>query len=64
MMAFSGRGQTSWQTMQAWRSPQAMQREISMDAQPMMADCFCSRLSLGIAPVGQIWPQALQEYSH
>ena len=35
MMALSGRGQTSWQTMQARLSPQAMQHDVSIVAQPM-----------------------------
>ena len=40
MMAFSGKGQTSWHTMQAWRSPQAMHLEVSMTAHPMIVACF------------------------
>src|SRR3974390_1982578 len=60
VIAFLGSGHISWQTMQGVLRAQGRQRSRSTTAKPITDACFAGSAGLGMAPEGQVWPQALQ----
>ena len=64
VMALSGTGQCSSQTMHSRPKAKGRQRVVSKTARPIFTFFFSGRGSGAMASVGQTWPQAWHSNSH